>query len=278
MLNPIKAIERKIAMNIIASLVERVCKNWIPTVLGFLLGLAGVIASIYKLIPSTAMWHGYNIVNSLLTVGGVAVALAGAIAKNENIGINPPTLPTKVGLFLLLGLALSFPPAVKAQATATNVAQPASISDGFSASGGPVAIHYNGTWSAASFTRESYDVADFGAAKSSHLYIQGVEVVMPTPGVNLYLGGLAYRPDISKLFQKTNLPAGSFGVFFDGNVGNGVPSTGPSHISWVAGGGVLYKLTDALSWTPLTAQYGRFGGTGFSAISTQLQFIFGGQK
>ena len=106
--------KEKIEMKVIASLIERVFKNWITTVLGILLGFAGVVSSVYNLIPTTLVWHGYNVANTLLAGAGVAVALAGIIAKDQNIGINPPTLPTKLGIFLI---ALLVVPVVHAQTT-----------------------------------------------------------------------------------------------------------------------------------------------------------------
>ena len=113
--------ERKIEMKIVAALIERLFKNWISTVLGVLLGFAGVVSAVYSLIPSTAVWQGHNIANTLLAAAGVAVALAGAIAKDKNIGINPPTLPTKVGMIVLMILAGSmlWPVSAQAQTVAT---------------------------------------------------------------------------------------------------------------------------------------------------------------
>jgi hypothetical protein len=113
--------ERKIEMKIVAALIERVFKNWITTALGILLGFAGVVSAVYSLIPSTAVWQGHNIANTLLAAAGVAVALAGAIAKDKNIGINPPTLPTRVGMIVLMLLAGSmlWPASVQAQTTDT---------------------------------------------------------------------------------------------------------------------------------------------------------------
>jgi hypothetical protein len=108
--------ERKIEMKIVAALIERVFKNWITTALGVLLGFAGVVSAVYNLIPSTAVWQGHNVGNTLLAAAGVAVALAGAIAKDKNIGINPPTLPTKVGMIVLMILAGSMLWPVSAQA------------------------------------------------------------------------------------------------------------------------------------------------------------------
>ena len=108
--------ERKIEMKIVAALIERVFKNWSTTALGILLGFAAVVGAVYNLIPPTLVWHGYAVGNSLLAAAGVAVALAGAIAKDKNIGINPPTLPNKLGMIaLLIGGSMLWPEHVQAQ-------------------------------------------------------------------------------------------------------------------------------------------------------------------
>jgi hypothetical protein len=264
----IKWAKEKIAMNIIASLIERVFKNYITTALGILLGFAGVVAAVYNLIPTTLVWHGYNVANTLLSAAGVAVALAGAIAKDKHIGINSPTLPTKVGMILFMILAwMAAPGAVQAQTTST--------SNGFTASSEAVAVRYAGEWSVGTHVTESYDFADFGKSKLNRLYLQGHELLAPTPGLSIYAGGLQFEPDLTALLKKTNVPAGNFGVYFNGAVGNGVPSSGGSHISFMAGGGVKYALTSALTWQSLNAQYFRYGSNNGAAISTGLSFIFG---
>jgi hypothetical protein len=145
----------------------------------------------------------------------------------------------------------------------------------FDAAAGPAAVYYNHEWSAGSYQRESFDLVDWGSTKDNHLMINGTQLEMPTPGLNLYMGGLVYKPNLNPLFKKTNLPAGTLGAFFDGSAGNGVPSVGGSHVSWMAGGGVLFRASQSVAWQPLTVQYGRFGTTGFVAMSTQLQYFFG---
>ena len=267
--------ERKIEMKIVAALIERVFKNWISTVLGVLLGFAGVVSAVYNLIPSTAVWQGHNIANTLLAAAGVAVALAGAIAKDKNIGINPPTLPTKVGMIVLMILAGSMLWPVSAQAQATTTSTTTSASNGFAATSEAVAIRYSGEWSVGTHVTESYDFADFGKTKANHLYVQGHELLAPTPGLSIYAGGLQFDPDLTALLKRTNLPASNFGVYFNGAAGNGVPSSGGSHISFLAGGGVKYALTSALTWQSLNVQYFRYGSNNGAAISTGLSFVFG---
>jgi len=271
----ISGIERKIEMNfiekLIAGFVERSCKNYVTSIIGALVIVSATLGGMAGAISDNLLLYGILVHADLVTIAAIAAGVALILAKDTGV-----KLPTQLGMVLLLvSLALMLPGRAQAQTTSPTET---AVSNGFAAAGGPIAVHYNGTWSAASFTRESYDFVDFGANKANHLYLQGVELVMPTPGVNVYMGGVAIQPDLSAAFKKVNVPAGSFGVFFDGNAGNGVPSTGASHISWLAGGGVLYKITNALTWTPLTVQYGRFGSAGFVAMSTQLQFVFGGQK
>ena len=267
--------ERKIEMKIVAALIERVFKNWITTALGVLLGFAGVVSAVYNLIPSTALWQGHNIANTLLAAASVAVALAVAIAKDKDIGINPPTLPTKVGVIVLMLLSGSMLWPVSAQAQATTTSTTTSASNGFAATSEAVAIRYSGEWSVGTHVTESYDFADFGKTKANHLYVQGHEFLAPTPGLSIYAGGLQFEPDLTALLKRTNLPASNFGVYFNGAAGNGVPSSGGSHISFLAGGGVKYALTSALTWQSLNVQYFRYGSNNGAAMSTGLSFIFG---
>ena len=262
-------------MKIVAALNERVFKNWITTVLGVLLGFAGVVSAVYSLIPSTAVWQGHNIANTLLAAAGVAVALAGAIAKDKNIGINPPTLPTKVGMIVLMLLAGSMLWPVSAQAHAATTSTTPRASNGFAATTEADAIRYSGEWSVGTHVTESYDFADFGKTKANHLYVQGHELLAPTPGLSIYVGGLQFEPDLTALLKRTNLPVSNVGVYFNGAAGNGVPSSGGSHISFLAGGGVKYALTSTLTWQSLNVQYFRYGSNNGAAISTGLSFIFG---
>jgi hypothetical protein len=238
------------------------------TLLASLLGTIGVPALATKWIQQPSHELEYSI------LVGVAILLHAAFPSIFSSPATTDVSPAAKSGMKVLGLAvcvLLLSSVACSQTTTT-------ASTGFSTSAGPLAVEYRGVWSAASLERESYDFYDFGATKTNHVYVQGIELEMPAPGVNLYMGGAAIKPDLSSVFKKTNLPAGTLAAFFDGNVGVGTPSTGGSQIAWLAGGGVLYKINGALTWTPLTAQYGRFGSTGFAALSTQLQFLFGPAK
>jgi hypothetical protein len=112
-MNPFKAIKEKGEMSLLILGIERIFKNWITTVLGLLLGFAAVVASTYNFIPKEFMFHGMPLAATLLKVAGVALAIAGAIAKDKHIGINPPTLPPAAPL-ILIALAL-FATCAKAQ-------------------------------------------------------------------------------------------------------------------------------------------------------------------
>lgn len=154
-------------------------------------------------------------------------------------------------------------------------APPPNPSNGLAGASEAVAIHYNGEWSAGTDITQSFDFLDFGAKKGSHLYLEGRQLLAPGPGFNIYAGGLKIEPDFSSLFSKTNLGAlGNFSTYFSGAAGNGVPTVGGSHISFLAGAGVRYKLTSALTWQSLQVQYGQFGSNKFAVLSTGLSFIF----
>ena len=267
--------KEKIEMKIIAALIERVFKNWITTVLGVLLGFSGVVAAVYNLIPSTLVWQGHNVANTLLAAAGVALALAGAIAKDKNIGINPPTLPTKVGMILLMLSVGAFMP-MTAHAQTTTVTTTTTASEtGFIASSDALALHFDGTWSAATLIGESYPFINYGKTKSNTIYVKGFELEAPTPGWNIYAAGVGVKPDFSSWLKKTNVPSDNLAIEFTAAIGNGVPENGGSHVSALAGAIVSYRATSSLTWNALTAQWVRYGPKNGVGISMGIAYIFG---
>lgn len=181
----------------------------------------------------------------------------------------------KVGLLVLALCMLGCFTQVQAQAVAPTPQPTAPTSLGLSGESDAVAVHFNGEWSAGTLVTESFDFLDFGTAKGNHLFVTGQQFLAPTPGLQAYLGGITIQPDFTKLLSKTNVPTGNFSAFISGAVGNGLPSVGGSHISFMAGGGIKYTLTQSLTWQTIQGYYGRIGSQPFEAISTGLSFIFG---
>ncbi len=177
----------------------------------------------------------------------------------------------KIGVLLFV---LFLAPSLCAQ-TATPAPTPTTPTAMFTGSSDAVAFHFNGEWTAATLVGQQFDLLDFGATKANHLSLVGNELVAPGANFNAYLGGIRFEPNLVPLFAKTNLPAGTFGIYLEGSGGNGVPSSGGSHISFLAGGGVKYRATASLSWNALEAQYVRFGSQQGAILSSGLSFIFG---
>jgi hypothetical protein len=215
--------------------------------------------------------HYGNLSIPLLGAGGVLVAIAGLMGHGKT-----PTTSTsaKVGILIL---ALCIPLSLQAQ-TVTPTTTQACTGLCFTVSSGPAAVNYKGNWSVASITREHFDLLDWGTTKANHLDIQGLELLAPGPGVSMYMGGVAVRPNLANLFTHTNLPAGSLSVFADGNIGVGQLPSGTSHVGWSAGGGIAAKFNGSLQWTPMTAQFVRVGATNFYTMSTELKYIFSGKQ
>jgi hypothetical protein len=249
----------------------------IPQLVALLVSLSATIG-----LPTlVANWvHAHAVVYlAIVAVAVVLHALMPSIFAAPSAGDTQATGLNKVGIVLLMiGLGAMCAPRVNAQTRATSTTTAtASASNGFSGASTAVAIYYAGGWSAGTHVTESYDFVDFGKTKSNHLYVEGHELLAPTPGLNIYAGGLKYEPDLSALLKKTNLPMGNFGVTFSAALGNGVPASGGSHISFLAGGGVKYQLTKALTWQTLETEYGQYGSNRFAVISTGLSFLFGGK-
>jgi hypothetical protein len=94
-------VERKIEMalieRLVASFIERACGNWITTVIGILVGAAGLIGGATQVIPASLVWHGVHVVSALGTVATLVGAVALILAKDKGIKIDLP----KVGALLL---------------------------------------------------------------------------------------------------------------------------------------------------------------------------------
>jgi hypothetical protein len=240
----------------IASIIERSCKNYKTTIMGIVAALASALAVYAKAVHPTYA-------EPLIAIGAFLGLLAGALGYDSK-------------KMAILFLALFLPLAVSAQQKpVVQATTPVSSSNGFSGASDAVAIFYGGEWSAGTHVVESYDFLDFGRSKSNHLYLEGHQLLAPGPGFSVYAGGVKFEPDLTPFLQKTNVPASNFGVTFSAAVGNGIPSMGGSHVSFLAGGGVKYNLTQSLSWQTLQAQYGQFGSNRFAVISTGLAFVFG---
>ena len=209
-----------------------------------------------------------------------SVFAAPSDADKKSVGLD------KVGMILLL---LLFPFVLSAQqgpalqeprgpVGLSGQVEPSPLSptsNGFAASSDAVAVYYAGGWSAGTHVTESYDFVDFGKAKTNRLYLEGHELLAPTPGFQMYAGGVKFEPDLNALLGKTNVKAGSFGLFMRAAVGNALPASGGSHISILTGGGVKYQITQQLTWQTLQANYFRLGAQNGAAISTGLSFVFG---
>ena len=176
-----------------------------------------------------------------------------------------------VGIFVLASPTF-------AQTAVTQPAVTTSTSQGFAGASYAVALHYGGVWSAASLTDERYDLIDFGTTKANHIFVQGQELIAPTPGISFYGGGVAFKPNIAGLLSKTNVPNAALKTFFAASVGSVIPTTGASHIGALFTAGVSYQLTSNLAWESFRVAYGRNGSQGFEEMSTGLAFVFGGPK
>jgi hypothetical protein len=246
-------------------------KTKLPLIVGLLCSL-GAALGLPALLTSQVATH--------LTLYSVLVSVAIALHSFLPSIFGGPSDEAKkaagmTGVGMLLFVLLAGGMANAQTATPPTVIVP---TNGFAGGSEAVALHFNGEWSAATIATESYDFIDFGKMKSNHVYFEGKELVAPTPDFNAYLGGITIEPDLSTLFQKTNVQPGAFSAFFSGAVGNGVPSVGGSHITFLVGGGVKYNLTGSLTWQALRADYGRFGSQQFADVSMGVSYIFGGKR
>jgi hypothetical protein len=189
-----------------------------------------------------------------------ADAAADRAASAGNSSTIDGTTHLGLGILLILGLGLLATPA-RAQT--------------FSASSDAVAFHYAGQWSVASHTTESLDFLDFGAKKTNLVFLDGHEFVAPTVGLSVYAGGISIQPDLTPLLKKTNISASNITIDFNVAAGNGIPTTGSSHVSFLGGGRVKYKATSALTWNTAQFEYVRFGPNSGWSISSGLAYVFG---
>ncbi len=184
---------------------------------------------------------------------------------------------TKVGMILLFLLAGTT--TVHAQTTApigtpiTN--QP---SNGLVTSSDAVAVDFKGVWSTGNITKVGYDIFDYGALKSNHVYVESTDFLAPTANLSFYGGGAALQPNISGLFKNLNVSPGNFSFLLDG--GGGVlniasATTSASHPAGYAGVALKYNFTSNTSLTTIRAESVFAGGTHFYGLSTGITHFFG---
>lgn len=239
-----------------------------------------VVVSLFGTIGVPAMFSHWVGTHAPIYFGLVAASIAlhavsPSIFPGPSDADKKATGLTNICIIVLLGIFGAT--VMSAQTTTGTTTATTSDSNGFQASTAAVALHYDGTWSAATHVTESYDFLDWGKSKSNHIYIVGHELVAPTPAFDIYAGGITVEPDLSSLFKKTNITSGTFGVEFSAALGNGVPTTGGSHISALVGGTFKYRATSELTWNAIEGEWVRYGSYNGAAISTGFAYIFGGK-
>lgn len=187
------------------------------------------------------------------------------------------TQATGLGKVVLVLLVFLLMPALLGAQTVAPVPTPAAPASGappslFAASSEATAFHFASAWSAASHTTESFDLIDWGKTKANSFAVEGHEILAPTPGYNIFLGGGRYTPNLTNLLSKTNVPAGTFAPYFQAAIG--VTSAPTSHIATLAGVGIQYRVTSSLAWSTLHAGYLRLGNQSAFEVSTGLQYFF----
>lgn len=99
-MNPFKNLKEKIEMSIIqkiiASLIERVFKNYLTSIIGVLVVVSATLGGMAQAISETLVFHGIHIQSTLVTAAAVILGIAGILAKDTNT-----KLPPKVGVVLI---------------------------------------------------------------------------------------------------------------------------------------------------------------------------------
>ena len=255
-------------------------------------GGLGVAAILQPHLTGAQVWGAYItvVLNGLVSLWH---ALAPSLANTPEDASALKAAANRTGMFILCALILG---AVASAQTApvttwiyeshfnynkvtpsvgTQTATTTAASDGFVASAAPIAFRIGGATSLGTEIDQKYDFVDFGAKKTNRVYILGEEIEAPTAGLNIPLGGVEFSPDISTLLNKTNVPAGSLGIYFDGAVGIALPSTGSNSVAFALGGGLHQTLTSSLTWQTIKVQYVHVGARNAAEFSTGLSFAFG---
>lgn len=237
--------KEKIMEKVIASIIERVFRNWITTVIGVLVGVVGAVAGIVQVIPGTLVWHGYNVDAFLTSAASIIGAIALILAKDKGIKVDLP----KVGIVLLiLSLGATFPASVKAQTTDSTTNTSAIT---LTTSTDAVVVFQNGNKDAATLISADLKFATFGKKEGNVLYLTDRNLLDPSYA-NTYAAGVAYEPDLSGLFKKTLIPADSFTVLFGAAAGDMIPVSGSnSHVVGLFNVQAKYRASSKVSWNVL---------------------------
>jgi hypothetical protein len=208
--------------------------------------------------------HIDDIVGAVLTFLAASARIWIGIITGTSDPAASVNVTGKIGVILLVAALLG---GVGASAQAP------STGNGFSAASGPAAVKYGGAWSPASYTVTAFDFYDFGSTKNNRLFLLNTDVIVPG-SFSAYHGGVGFQPDLSKLFNSTNLSADSFTIGIDASGGVATPAVGPAQASWLAGVVAGWQISPNVAWQYAEFHFGGFGGKTYPVIDTRFQFVF----
>lgn len=134
-----------------------------------------------------------------------------------------------------------------------------------------VAVRYNGGWYAASRTALRLKISN-----TANVYAKQT-VIADAYTSTAYTAGYHRDIDPTKFFKKfaPELSSSNVSTFIEGDLGTLVASGQKTHFAAHIGGGVRYRVTQALTWNSVTFGTGFYGGKQAPYITTGLAFVFG---
>jgi hypothetical protein len=276
MLNPFKLLAIYGDLNKLQAVAKEKANMQVkvPQLLALLVSLSATIG-LPTLVTNWVHVHA-AVYLAIVAVAIVLHALMPSVFSAPSASDTQATGLSKAGVILLMiGLGAMCAARAQAQAATPAPAPTAAPTATFTGGSDAIALRYAGAWGTGNLTTESFDLMDFGATKSEHLFLEGKELIGAQSGINTYTGGVKFQPDLSKVLAKTNVSPSTFGMYVSGSAGVGMLNTGGSHIAFMLGGGIEYRSNSTLSWNPLQIQYVRIGNQNAVVISTGLSFVFG---
>ena len=263
-------------------ILQHIVGNWKSSVQSLLTGVIA-LGTYFAAVPSTvipqqtAIWITVAVGAAKVLLGLLENDAKPEVTSSVTINTTAPTPPAAVPPYnpakdpriiplILLILALGLAGSASAQAPST--------SNGLVVSSDAAGCHYQGSWSPCTRIAELYDFIDFGTpAKNNHIYLSGIQLVDPS-NFSAYFGGARIQPDLTALFNHTNVTPGSFQPFIDGGIGVGSVTGGNSKFSYTAGGGATLDATTNVSFQLVEGHYSNIAGNQVWDVSAGVLYKF----